>query len=296
MGQAMVLPINLVLGQKLDGQAACDVPTLLIPLLVACSRTPVQWWYGRVHAAEEKHLAALVRKRRGKIEEIKRVTRYDHLRILLDRYDDTHPAKTATDPGRKSAPTVAEAQHPQGFQGVQSAQHGTTSEGATPTPSPKGTNDFAAQRKGRQSMPTLRSPSSNSLAPPVPSLPSNLQRNTQGVRSVSSHQPLQNARSVSSVSQTSSRGPSSSHCEVVDKHRISQAPLPYAPPVQPPPQRTLLDKLADTILGPDPALRVPGPEQRYALICRKCHHHNGLAFKEDWEEIGTWILLRLAHD
>lgn len=290
MGQALVLPIQLVLGQGLDGQAVWGVPTLLIPLLVACSRTPVQWWYGRVHAAEEKHLAALVRKRRGKVEEIKRVTRYDHLRTLLDRYDDTRPAKTPTDPGRKSAPTVSDAQGAQGSQGAQSTKQGKAPEGApvpAPAPAPKDTKDFAAPRKGRQSMPALHDPSPNLLVPPVPSLPSNLQRNAQGVRSVSTHQPL-NTRSVSAGSQPPSHVRSSPY-EAVGAIRSGQVPIPYPPPVAPPPQRTLLDKLADTILGPDPALRVPGPEQRYALICRKCHHHNGLAFKEDWEEIGTYF-------
>lgn len=50
-----------------------------------------------------------------------------------------------------------------------------------------------------------------------------------------------------------------------------------------PMQKTWMDKLADAILGSDPATM--GPEQKYALICARCHAHNGLALKEEFNEV-----------
>lgn len=44
-----------------------------------------------------------------------------------------------------------------------------------------------------------------------------------------------------------------------------------------------MDKLADAVLGSDGG--EVGPEQRYALICERCHSHNGLAKREEFDEI-----------
>ncbi|CAO1635868.1 unnamed protein product [Parajaminaea phylloscopi] len=56
---------------------------------------------------------------------------------------------------------------------------------------------------------------------------------------------------------------------------------------QPLPQhRTWVDRMADAVLGADPASSpLLGPEQKYALICSQCKHHNGLATKEEFQEI-----------
>lgn len=50
-----------------------------------------------------------------------------------------------------------------------------------------------------------------------------------------------------------------------------------------PMQKTWMDKLADAILGADPS--ATGPEQKYALICARCHAHNGLALKIEFNEV-----------
>jgi len=56
------------------------------------------------------------------------------------------------------------------------------------------------------------------------------------------------------------------------------------PPVQPMPrpvlprERTLVDRFVDYLVG-------DGPSNRYALICRQCQSHNGMALKEEFEFI-----------
>jgi hypothetical protein len=44
------------------------------------------------------------------------------------------------------------------------------------------------------------------------------------------------------------------------------------------PNRTFFDKLLDFVIG-------EGPNNRYALICKSCHFHNGMALKEEFEYI-----------
>lgn len=43
--------------------------------------------------------------------------------------------------------------------------------------------------------------------------------------------------------------------------------------------RTIFDRLADKVLG-------DGPQNRYALICRTCGSHNGMARKEEFDFLG----------
>lgn len=56
-------------------------------------------------------------------------------------------------------------------------------------------------------------------------------------------------------------------------------PAPF-PPASPQP-RTLLDKVADALLGVSP--EDANPMNRYALICGQCYAHNGLAKKDEFD-------------
>ena len=64
---------------------------------------------------------------------------------------------------------------------------------------------------------------------------------------------------------------------------VIQPPRPFAVAAAPPMPKTWMDKVADAILGADPS--ATGPEQKYALICARCHAHNGLALKEEFNEV-----------
>ncbi|CAI9722268.1 Hypothetical predicted protein [Octopus vulgaris] len=55
-------------------------------------------------------------------------------------------------------------------------------------------------------------------------------------------------------------------------------PGPPIPRPVPPRDRTTFDKLVDYVVG-------EGPQNRYALICRYCHSHNGMAIREEFEFI-----------
>ncbi|XP_042898750.1 endoplasmic reticulum junction formation protein lunapark-A isoform X2 [Parasteatoda tepidariorum] len=55
-------------------------------------------------------------------------------------------------------------------------------------------------------------------------------------------------------------------------------PMPPMPRPVLPRERTIVDRLVDYVVG-------DGPSNRYALICRQCLSHNGMALKEEFEYI-----------
>ena len=54
----------------------------------------------------------------------------------------------------------------------------------------------------------------------------------------------------------------------------------------PPPKKMWYDKVADALLGDDERLEAKNDRMsRYALICRKCFNHNGLAKESEFETV-----------
>lgn len=72
----------------------------------------------------ERHLRSLQRARRKKIDEIKQATKYDRLRTLLEKYDDTPTGQRASQKGA--------------IRGKQEAKTATTATGNPPTTPKKG--------------------------------------------------------------------------------------------------------------------------------------------------------------
>ncbi|KAF8888145.1 hypothetical protein CPB84DRAFT_1786333 [Gymnopilus junonius] len=66
-------------------------PVVIGPIIILFIRRVVQIWYKRKGDAEEKHLKELMKKRRDKVEEIKKKTNYYTTRDLLQKYDEAVP-------------------------------------------------------------------------------------------------------------------------------------------------------------------------------------------------------------
>ncbi|PWY96965.1 hypothetical protein BCV70DRAFT_167959 [Testicularia cyperi] len=198
-------------------------PVLASPLLIISTRRIVKWWYKRIGAAEEKHLIDLKRRKRDKIDEIKRATRYDHLRMLLDKYDDA------------------------------GARAGSLSDAGATTPGKK------KDKKGQMQMQMQTQAQAQATGTPAGSAAGN------------KGQALQAQRMALMRSQGSGGGGGGGGGFVG-----------AVPPSTPMP-KTWMDKLADAVLGADPSSL--GPEQKYALVCPRCKHHNGLALREEFHEL-----------
>ena len=52
-----------------------------------------------------------------------------------------------------------------------------------------------------------------------------------------------------------------------------------------PRERGYMDRVVEYLVG-------DGPSNRYALICKQCQSHNGMALKEEFEYIGIFPTLK----
>lgn len=50
-----------------------------------------------------------------------------------------------------------------------------------------------------------------------------------------------------------------------------------------PRERGYMDRVVEYLVG-------DGPSNRFALICKQCQSHNGMALKEEFEYIGEYLL------
>jgi len=67
------------------------VPVVVGPIIILFIRRVVQIWYTRKGDAEEKSLKELMKKRRDKVDEIKKKTNYYSTRDLIQKYDESSP-------------------------------------------------------------------------------------------------------------------------------------------------------------------------------------------------------------
>ncbi|PPR07247.1 hypothetical protein CVT26_012505 [Gymnopilus dilepis] len=86
------------------------LPVVIGPIIILFIRRVVQIWYKRKGDAEEKHLKELMKKRRDKVEEIKKKTNFYSTRDLLQKYDEASPSATPLrqrqPPGQAPPPTT----------------------------------------------------------------------------------------------------------------------------------------------------------------------------------------------
>lgn len=221
------------------------LPSILGLLLIISVRSIVRWWFKRVSDGEEKHLRSLQRTRRKKIDEIKQATKFDHLRNLLERYDDT----ASNRPGMKRVGSSFDGKlNKQG-------QQNTT----TPNKAAQQNRQFQGMRDGRPvnggSQSGLRPIEQKAFKTPI-------KNNTNTIQG-------QPGQPVPTIDITGTGNPL--------PFDVPQQHLRF--------QKTWLDRVADKVLGVETSGQDGGAEQRYALICHVCLSHNGLCPKEEWEEV-----------
>jgi hypothetical protein len=67
----------------------------------------------------------------------------------------------------------------------------------------------------------------------------------------------------------------------INLYLLEQVQGPPLPRPILPRERSTMDRVLEYLVG-------DGPQNRYALICRFCHSHNGMALKEEFEYISKY--------
>lgn len=273
------------------------LPIIVTPILILFARRILRWWYERIANAEERQLKKLRERKRNKIDEIKKATRYDHLRMLLDRYDDKSGgqgtgAGALSQGSRKARQHQMDQRELQKQLGRQPAPVPMRQSSAHRHSMPEASAAIASYQK-QQAQTQAGKFHGAGLTPLVPArVGSADEAPAQDANSPSDPKALPPTPPEGSAAQTDPQD--AGRATITSSQSMpfpssdsypSSATQQFFPPQQLPQPRTLLDKVADLVLGPDPSTRGPGPEQRYALICPDCKRHNGLCMKEDWEEI-----------
>ncbi|KAK0552791.1 hypothetical protein OC846_002742 [Tilletia horrida] len=223
-------------------------PILLSPILILFTRRIFAWWYKRIETAEEAHLQSLRKRQRAKIAEIKRATDFDHLRMLLDKYDEDRPRGPAgqqKNGPRQSLPANANPSAPQ--QGPAPQQRGSGPRHSIPA------NFSPSQQQMQQAQ--LRA--SQGRTPGAPSDAQKVQaQQGQGANAAALQQQQQQQQQLQT--------PVAFKRTPLDKF----ADWMFGP---------------DPSLGGGTG--VSAAMQKYALICSRCLAHNGLAMPQEFDEI-----------
>jgi len=234
------------------------VPFMVFPVLIWAVRRFLTWWYHRKIIRDDKKLQDLKKKKEKILDEVMEKETYKVAKQILDKFGQNHPGGTRTMPSlspmiNRQVPVV----------GVGSGGPATASQ---------------LTRRAIQSAP-LSSSSTTALTVNR----STTLVSTPAVISSPARPGPNPAASTSSLGQQNPSG--------------NSVPPPLPPPGRPlgpgisrgapgpplprpvlPRERGYMDKFVEFLVG-------DGPANRYALICKQCQSHNGMALREEFEYI-----------
>jgi len=229
---------------------------IVVPvMLILASRRGLMWYYSRKITSNEDKLLLLKEEKERILEEVMENETYKKAKEILDKYD------------------------PERFKTMTPPRSGFASNPSTP-------GSELRQRKGKA---TLSTPS----VPPAPSTSALAIGPPPDVNVQSSSAPCQNSKILRPPKNTPIRAlfPARPGAVRPLSNGAPNANLPNRgppmgssvltrPPVLPRPvlqsDRGVLDRMVEYLVG-------DGPSNRYALVCRRCHRHNGMALKEEFE-------------
>ncbi|KXJ23332.1 endoplasmic reticulum junction formation protein lunapark-B [Exaiptasia diaphana] len=227
------------------------LPLLIFPLVIYGVKRLLHYIFVSRMTKNARKLEDLKEKKKSVLEEVMEKETYKTAKELLDKYDPD--SEIVKDNKKESNLPASQPQSPVVMNGHSSELRRRNVAGAAP--SPGGTLQKAV------SVPSLTG-----------SLPPSPQRrlDTELSPGTSPGTP-QRANSMSNIS-----GPT---VQPIPQGAFVRPPGPPKPifPVLPR-ERSTMDKVVEYLVG-------DGPSNRYALICKQCLSHNGMALKEEFEYV-----------
>jgi len=228
-------------------QAILLLPFLITPLLIYVLRRILTWWYHRKVARGDSKLAALREKKAKILEEVMEKETYKVAKLILDKFGPGKNQTLATPP-RPTGPARPGAPGG-GASGMELRRRPqaaiTATTGGTATPS---------IQAGHAPASVVPRSGVGGSGGPTPGL-------GRGVGPALPGAPPGGPPSM--LTHSGGRG---------------GAPGPPLPRPVLPRERGYLDTFVEYLVG-------DGPANRYALICRQCQSHNGMALREEFEYI-----------
>lgn len=252
------------------------IPFLIIPLIIFFIRKFLKWYYIKRTANYAKKLVDLKEEKKTILEEVKEKETYKKAREILERFS-TGVDVNVTPP---TTPSVNSSFMP-----------------STPFMNSK-MNDPNLSMINSQKMLNSTTTGTNLVHRNVRNIQNNqasnlIQNQNKSTPNISQIAPKLTDNKISS---STTSVPQTGQLEAKHLNQNQSFNQQLLPPPPPPaalgmsqartllprpiinPNRTFLDKILDFMIG-------EGPNNRYALICRSCHFHNGMALKEEFEYI-----------
>jgi len=233
------------------------LPFLVFPFLVWGVRKLLTWWYRRKVTRDDKKLRQLKEKKTKILDEVMEKETYKVAKQILDKFGQNQAGLRV---GSGLAPIGS---RPSGI---------SLSSSASPP-----------DQIRRRPVPSLQS----SSQPPAPSQQPATQSRSglSNVSNISSSSPARPLSAPGPVSAQPQKTPSgTAPVPIIPQPRPPglgggrSAPGPPLPRPVLPRDRGYMDKFVEFLVG-------DGPANRYALICRQCQSHNGMALREEFEYI-----------
>ncbi|CAH3140276.1 unnamed protein product [Porites lobata] len=236
-------------------RAVRAIPLLVFPIVVYLLKRVLHYVFVSRMSKNARRLEELKDKKRQVLEEVMEKETYKAAKDLLDKYDpNSEIVKVEKKEVTPLSPMPAEAKRPMGTIGTELRQR-----------------NAVPKVEGPGGAPLQRTISEPSLAEAVTS-----QLNQSGT-SNQLKEPLETRKSNSLMNISS---PSSGALSPMAQGllRPPGSPVPIPKPAKPilPRERTAMDKVIEYLVG-------DGPNNRYALICKQCCSHNGMALKDEFE-------------
>ncbi|CAG0882341.1 unnamed protein product [Darwinula stevensoni] len=250
-------------------RAIYSIPLLAFPLLVWGVKCLTVWYYGQKILWKEDKLMELRRRKRKIIENVMETETFKVASEILEKhapdqlrrlFGEDSSAKTNTPKTVHNSPSPSSHLFsllpplPQFFLGEKKVPERIQPVSLTPFPRPMPAKGMELRRR-------LPPP------PPPPQQPSRIINTNQPSMQGSGMRPSQSPPSLSPPLQVQPQ-----------PRRLGVPPGPPIPRPVPPRERGLMDRVVEYLVG-------EGPNNRYALICKQCHSHNGMALEEEFEYI-----------
>jgi len=245
------------------------LPFLVAPLIIFVLKRILTWWYHRKLRKNETQLAKLKKERSKILEDVMNTETYKVAKEILDKYGPVEQQSKPREqikklPNDKSSKTS----------GKESTQviprlGQMLNQGGTNSLRQRRTTDSLS---GNTSTVLHNQPNSLPGSPYRTSMPTsgNVSEGS-GDRSSSTTDIKETQGTYPMTPGSLQRGSSQQSLQ----RRIPGPPLPR--PVLPR-ERGYMDRVVEYLVG-------DGPANRYALICKQCQSHNGMALKEEFEYI-----------
>lgn len=245
--------------KKLGERMKTLIPFLIMPFLIYFIRRLLKWFYIKRHTYCEKRLNELKEEKKNILEDVKENETYKKAREILERFSTGVDIQITPPTSPLNNKTIFPNDSPQTID----SKNRKMNETMMMNQSTLNPNNLNATQIIHRNVKQIQQQNQSMIMSQKPSgilnnTNTNANFQTGSTSETISHSNVSLPRQVSPLAMNQPRG---------------TLPRPIIAP-----NRTIFDKVLDFLIG-------EGPNNRYALICKNCHFHNGMALAEEFEFI-----------